>query len=812
MFCKFTKLDDLKAQVIDDLAPNGSDVSTLERFPLRFVLLDNFRDCLNFVRFAQAEANAVVHSVDKWIESDYPDLIISYSRLADKIKEFVVEHRPKEGDQRSQNYVITPFSELARFYDNDKVKQFDTLLKTIKGIEANAKGAELHQRFYIPIVGLEGKMEIFCRDSQSIIWQLQSGSTGAYPLIILTNGSTFGVRGLEKHYTVIRDVREWLSVWNTADENVSPNIICTSPSLFANQCYAQPDNAFTFVSCHDAHEFLTQGLQLNFSKMTKSHIDGDNWDMLAKDIDLSQPFNFLDYVKQRFSFGTIDCKTFLRLWFDNPAQFDRWLLARFYLLQPDAESFFCRILAKTSSLTGNDFVEQMVLDFPDNESEVAIRQSSLRELAKRNVIVSDTVASTLIAKLEKVAQKDDAQTALKYYSGITEHEKELVVSWLAEELITDDQIRDLYPDLYYYSHSPLGIPVNETPWLADYMREYKRAKLANRYTAEIEMEISTHNGDASSFDSWYQSFSTTFTLLQNRHDIEKFYWIDGLGLEWIPLIKHIIAGKHDQNIYLNDIKIARSQLPSTTCVNKPDLQRLTPETLEKIGDLDELAHRPSCAWPKTIIRELQIVRDAIDEIVKKFNDKKIAIISDHGLTYLSQLCDGLGLNGVESDHHGRVAHKSSGVWTTDAKYFVLDDGKTACALRHNSLCGKVPKGQGTHGGCTPEEVLVPIFIISRDKSNAEWSATLCNKEISGANPRAEFIILNCPENETPHVEYNGKEYNLRQLPSDTSKYETGLLPLDNSCRTITLHIGDSTHSFDIDVSTGAKQDDNMFDF
>ena len=48
----------------------------------------------------------------------------------------------------------------------------------------------------------------------------------------------------------------------------------------------------------------------------------------------------------------------------------------------------------------------------------------------------------------------------------------------------------------------------------------------------------------------------------------------------------------------------------------------------------------------------------------------------------------------------------------DNNYIILEDQKTYCSLSHKSLSKKTPEGVGTHGGCTPEEVLVPIFFIS----------------------------------------------------------------------------------------------------
>ena len=801
MYSEYNSFEELKAVVVADREQSGIDVSTRNRYPIRFVLFDNFRDCSLFVDFVQEEMDAIVQSVDKWIDLDYPDLMITYIELAERIQAHI---RKMDG----ANCVIAPFSELARFYENDEKKTFDALLKTIKAIEAGSKSFNNHQRVYVPIVGLEGKMESFKSDSQSTIWRLRSENKGLTYRLVITNGETFGVQGLEEHYTVVHTIQEWLNIWKDADKQVTPNIICTSKSIFGNAIFAQPDNAFSFVPCNDAYEFITKGLQLQFGGMTKVLGDGENWEELASQIDISNGFSFSKYVKDYFSIKEIDTyKAFIKLWFDYPGQYERWLLARFYQLQQNGEDLICRILTKTTVLTGNDFIEQMVLDMTEIESEMTIRQYCLREAAKRNVILREGVESTLNSRLQAIASKYNAASALKYCTGITNKEKELAISWLGRGLISVDQIKPFYPDMYHYFATPLGVSVNIPNWLPEYMKEYKRAKMSNTYTSEIESQIKTLNSSEVSFDTWYQSFSTTRTLLQNRGDIEVLYWVDGLGIEWIPLIKEIIREKNNQNIFLNDIKIARAILPSTTEVNKPDLQKLLPEyeQLMKMGDLDNLAHQPTNMWPSTIIKEVKLVREIIEEIITKYNGKKIAIISDHGLTYLSQLLNGIGLNGVESDHHGRVAMKQNGNWTKDDNYFRLEDGKTVCALRHQSLCNKVPKGQGIHGGCTPEEILVPIFIISSYVGDAEWSADILTLELNGANPLVQFRIKNIPSVEIPVIEYDGIRYALRQVSGEI--FESDPIAVNENCDTVSLVIGGIIRHYKVNITTGAKEDD-----
>lgn len=802
MYKEFRDIEDLKATILKDKQANGMDAANRDRYPIRFILLDNFRDCSLLVDYIQSETGAIVQSVDKWIDPEYPDLMITYSELARRIQEYIK-------NMKGTDCVIAPFSELARFYDNDGIKTFDSLLKTIKGIQSTREALEMHQRVYIPIVGLEGKMETFVKDTQSTIWRLHSENKELTYRLILTDSQTFGVKNLEKNYTVVNNIREWLNVWKDADKQVTPNLICTSRSVYANAIYAQPDNAFTFVPCQNAYEFLVLGLQLPFGGMTLEANDADHWETLAKEIDLSRVFSFSRFVKEYFMVGEIDeVKTFIKLWLDRPSGFERWLLSRYYILNKEGKGYLCDLLSKVTSLTGNDLIEQIALYLNENEQDMSDRRYCLKQAVSHHVVLREGAQTTLAYRIEKIADKYSATSAIKYFSGIAEKEKELVVAWLAKGLLRIEQIKDILPDLYYYAIDALGVSVGVPAWVTEYFKAYKDAKISNQYDgSKVSELISELNETEVKFDAWYQDFSTTRTLLNGRGDIEVFYWIDGLGIEWIPLIKQIIAERKNQGIYLNEVKIARAILPTVTCINKEDLQKLLPVgcNLEKSGDLDAMAHQTTNVWPSTIINEIEKVRSIVEDILNKYVGKKIAIISDHGLTYLSQLCSGLGLAGVTSDHHGRIATRKTGTWTADQNYIRLEDGKTVCALKHTSLCSKVPTGQGIHGGCTPEEVLVPIFVISGFPSDAAWTADLLTLEVSGTNPYVRFRIKNAPTNEIPVVQYAGQRYKITQVSNE--EFISDALILSENDTSVELIIGSVSRIYNISIQTGAQVDD-----
>ena len=801
MYEELTNFEALKKLVRDDKECWGVNATTLNRYPLRFVLFDDFKQCSEFVDFVQHEVGAVVQSVDKWMDHSYPDIMLTYTQLAAHIKDYVRE-------SKGADCVIAPFSELARFYDNEKNKTFEALLKTIKGIEALPVALDRHQRVYIPIVGLEGKMEPFSKDSQSIIWRLKTPEQHFTYRLILTDGETYNVQGLENKFTMVNNIFEWLSIWKDTERQTNQNIICTSQSVYANVRYARPDNAFSFVICNNAYEFLTKGLRLKFGGIEFKEEEEKYWVELASHIDISNDFDFTAYVSKYFNVSVLsDYKTFIRLWLSNNGVYERWLLAHYYRSHISVGDYIRKILLETKSLTGNNFIEQMAMNFTSASEEIRIRKYCLMEAAKKHITMRNEVQSTVTNRLESIAHKYNAASALKYFTGISEREKELAITWLGKGLITKENIQNIYPDLFSYLSEPIGVSLNGSGWLAAYFDAYKKAKISNTYTEEIKTQIGKVNANEIAFDSWYQDFSTTRTLMMNRHDIDIYYWIDGLGVDWIPLIRKIINERNSNGIYLNEVKVARAILPTKTSVNKPDLQKLLPDgdVLQKSGDIDALAHQSSNLWPNIIVEEIQKVREIIEEILDKYNGKKIAIISDHGLTYLSQLCKGLGLSCVESNHHGRIAKRTSGTWTKDDNYMVLDDGLTACALNHKSLCDKVPKGQGIHGGCTPEEVLVPIFIISNREIAIDWSAELLTTEISGANPQLRYEIKNVKATDVPYVLYDGRQYKLHRIEGDV--FESEPLLINPAEKVVAITIGNRSIENEIEISAGAVEDD-----
>jgi hypothetical protein len=109
------------------------------------------------------------------------------------------------------------------------------------------------------------------------------------------------------------------------------------------------------------------------------------------------------------------------------------------------------------------------------------------------------------------------------------------------------------------------------------------------------------------------------------------------------------------------------------------------------------------------------VKNIFAQILTQSGETTIAIVSDHGLTALSRLVDSKKY-AAKASHEGRYIKLDSEETIEDTDYIRhknrADNFKVA--LTHASLNTKPIRE--VHGGCTPEEILVPFIVISNKKT------------------------------------------------------------------------------------------------
>ena len=185
MYKIFTSLDDLYREIEADKHWTEAESSLRDRYPVRFVLFENFSDFADFVEVCQ-DHNVYVQSIDMWMKEGQDDKFITYSQLAGLFESYI-KSLP------AHDFVIAPFSEIARFYDNVHYAEFDSLIKTIRLIQSPEASQLGHQRIYVPLIGMQGKVSKFKDEPNIHVWEYHSGTETDNYHLVLTKRTTYGV-------------------------------------------------------------------------------------------------------------------------------------------------------------------------------------------------------------------------------------------------------------------------------------------------------------------------------------------------------------------------------------------------------------------------------------------------------------------------------------------------------------------------------------------------------------------------------------------------------------------------------------------
>ena len=83
----------------------------------------------------------------------------------------------------------------------------------------------------------------------------------------------------------------------------------------------------------------------------------------------------------------------------------------------------------------------------------------------------------MVKSLQTLPAKMGYSGTLRYFTGITQKEKELAVSWLAQGFIVPKDIATFFPDLYTYMNEGIGVATGVPDWVNPYIEQYKKAKI-----------------------------------------------------------------------------------------------------------------------------------------------------------------------------------------------------------------------------------------------------------------------------------------------------------------------------------------------
>ena len=805
----FSSFGELTQEIIRD---KDTRDMLAQRYSVRFIMLNNFNE---FKELAKFMTNIGVDTLDleTLIDAGEDDTWITKDTLKDAIKVC------------KKSTFVTPFSEVVRFYNDDDFRGFFNEIMLLEDIHNPNK------RIYIPLIGLQNRftdfLNHFARIQESApIWRYDAETQSVevffakYKDFVLPNESV---------QCQLDSLRDWLMFWKK--QAPQERIVCTSAPISAKYKYSKPDNIFNFTRIANAYEFMTQFLELRFP-FEYYEEEKAYWEQLLMNLDKKHldNFSFEAFVRTTFNKVKFDAADVIVEWTDATAStYDRWLLRNYVQYTGFAElyPYICSCIDSVTSLSDENQLVSMIVtrilynDIPANKfSEYAAER---RDIIVENRYLFEQMSTDgdqnwLFDRIREIFQsKGDLNSAIELCTGVFDFEKKLLMGWSVfkpNHIKLAEAVSKLYPEYaaYITTNMPSHFKV-ENHWFVDYIKAYKRAKIEDKYLDEISNFIKTKNNTAANFYKWYYEFDETRGVLAEinsnvlyRPDV--VYWIDGLGAEFLSYILYLI-GQENSGMKVVRSQITRSYLPSSTHHN-----RFEGDIVRKYGALDELGH-DSHGYKHfdTLMEELKVIKTIIQDILSISKKQKCtaAIVSDHGLSCLSRKSPSKKYDG-KFEHEGRYI-KTNDDAITDSDYLVhtneAEGQKYKVALTHSSL-SKVPTHQ-VHGGCTPEEVLVPFILLSNKDltKSVKHQIKYAGDDIMLSNPVVNITVIPQPESVTLTCE--GKTYNMDRVGT---QWSTRLQDITEGTHTIEIKPADaeSTEVKINVVGVGANSDINeMFD-
>jgi len=424
----------------------------------------------------------------------------------------------------------------------------------------------------------------------------------------------------------------------------------------------------------------------------------DRWRLLAQQV--SQEKDFPQLAHRMLGLTHFDPDKIPSIW-NSLNDDEKWLTWLWGKLEPPIGSYLGMILENSTS--GDEFINQVV----DGVFQCPLDHEKLEE---RKILV-EKLGLTHFPESFWLQFKaiNNSLERLRVLSGSTERERREAVLAVRDLLKSGTDQSEWYlfleiafPGLLYY--------LTEFPFdhelLEKYFRLYNLSKVQNEPKAEL---LQMAHDVACDQIIW--QFPTRESALEDvRCEDAKVLWIDGLGLEWVGLIKGVLSS---ENAFDFNLKICRTNLPSTTGFNKGWTQE---DELER--GLDQIAHNYDYSFPESFLEQIKLVEKILQKVQHLLNQYSMVILtSDHGLSLASfhKKNEALSLPMAAQTHKwGRYAELSNGGSVNDLieDACVIDGSKIILTVHGRFQGGKGPSRE-IHGGATLEECIVPVIVIQR---------------------------------------------------------------------------------------------------
>jgi uncharacterized protein (DUF2249 family) len=747
------------------------------RFPARLIFLQKFETLKLLIERLSSIGIECYH-----LEKDLPhsDGWITKDILINRVKNI------------TEDTVMVPFSEMVRFYSGPDFKNvFNQLLLV--------ENTDLSKRIYLPLIGIEERFDKdffrdFTRKEESApFWKISKEEPDSIKVFLTTNDYRRQIANFE----LIKNTEEWLKFWK---RNSLCDIICYSKPLNLFYKNTLPDTIFKIDQFNNQKKLIEKifGIEIPIPFVEK---EKKYWDELSSLIN-SDYTTFISFVKRHFKVTILTTNNLLDNWLKTDNFFEKWLLQHFVLSQNCLEGkYLFKVFESMPDYSDQTLLTSLykkifVLD--TKEEFVNERFELIKQFANLKPInLCDEVKTELN---ENIRSLPDFRQALLLTTGLFPFEKTYIFELFVKDHISDfELLSKRFPDILDYSSEvPFENLTNEQEWVLAYLIDYKKSKLLDNISDHLNELLSEVNGDEKAFYSWYHSFDSIHSLI-HINKVDKVFWIDALGIEWVSFIENYLKRTNKELKVIKKL-VGIANLPSSTEQNRFLDSKY-------IQDFDAFIHNNPYSYPNSIINEFNEIKRILDTYIILDSGQTIAIVSDHGLSALSRLVESKKY-GKNDSHEGRFINIKRKEHVLDSDYIIhkseVDQKNYLIALKHNSL-GIKPKRE-VHGGCTPEEVLVPLIIISnkKDLAQVEYVIIIDKTEITRKEPLISITIS--PDPQSAYLQIAGKKQKLR-YNNISQKWETIIDKSLSGKVTIKIIVEKTEQSFVLNILSGFIEED-----
>ncbi|MDR2266246.1 MAG: BREX-4 system phosphatase PglZ [Christensenellaceae bacterium] len=659
------------------------------RFPTRIIYIHTFFDYNAIIKELSASCDEVLNLADFTDDDILPN-----------ISSFYDEARKHENKQ----ILFLSFGEYLRICGRrEKSKalgHFPGLWECMQSVDSTTK-------FIIPLFCDREIFEILTSNiderMKDFIWCLNRGLDDRRYNIEIYSQDFIG--------SITPDagsLKEWLSRWETLFSNTIGGNLKLLTKLYR---HAEPTSGLININIYDSPFKYVVSQVSDGDKLKDSYASPKFWSTMIQHLKANQPFS--ETIKSVLSISQFDPITIL-VRFDN---LNEDQLNAFFIWYKIYESndYYTWAISKAKKVSDiRRYIRDAVFDLAEIKDEFAEQRRSALRLLK---------VSYNEGYFEKIQKVPKAEDRFKLLTCQTIEECACAIKMVSELLRSECDIKNIlniikkiYPDLYEYLE-PDCYACDE---IMDYFEWYRKCKIINRVNINMPNSI-----DYNAIDSRNK------VIQQSETNGYKAFWVDGLGVEWMPLLlSRAKALEMEVDIVPN---VAKALLPTETTHNhKWNARDIKWDKLDKLsheGIVDNKNDYFLC-----IAKQFETIREIVDEVERMLLvQNKVLITGDHGSSRLAALAFHDRENRPITPPPNATVHSFGRyIEIKDDARFLLSrsmedvelDGRHYIVMKtyeHFTQSGNAAGGNSDdnpvageiHGGMTPEEYLVPVIVISR---------------------------------------------------------------------------------------------------